>query len=80
MQIGKYYVAIDEFEKLVLPLLTPSDKIKLHIIDEVSARRLWSLKCELNRALSLTCTGARPLNLVSCAVLSPVDWTYGALQ
>jgi nucleoside-triphosphatase len=34
-QVGKYYVAMEAFERLVLPLLKPSKAIKLHVIDEV---------------------------------------------
>lgn len=36
LQIGKYYVALSEFERVAIPQLTPSKRIKLHIIDEVS--------------------------------------------
>ncbi|KAH9576547.1 hypothetical protein CY35_01G167400 [Sphagnum magellanicum] len=34
-KVGKYYFAMEAFERLVLPLLTPSKDIKLHVIDEV---------------------------------------------
>lgn len=41
-KIGKYYVAIEEFERVVLPHLTPNENIKLHIIDEVGRMALCS--------------------------------------
>ncbi|KAH8975431.1 hypothetical protein BDL97_01G157400 [Sphagnum fallax] len=34
-KVGKYYFAMEAFERLVLPLLKPSNDIKLHVIDEV---------------------------------------------
>eukprot|EP00270_Netrium_digitus_P020288 TRINITY_DN8305_c0_g1_i2.p1 TRINITY_DN8305_c0_g1~~TRINITY_DN8305_c0_g1_i2.p1 ORF type:complete len:258 (-),score=41.17 TRINITY_DN8305_c0_g1_i2:220-993(-) len=43
-KIGKYYVAIEEFERIVLPHLTPNSKVKLHVIDEVGRMELCSEK------------------------------------
>jgi nucleoside-triphosphatase THEP1 len=41
-QVGKYYFAMEAFERLVLPLLKPSKAIKLHVIDEVGRMELQS--------------------------------------
>lgn len=41
-KIGKYYMAFKDFERVVIPQLTPSKKIKLHIIDEVGRLGLGS--------------------------------------
>ncbi|KAH9576546.1 hypothetical protein CY35_01G167400 [Sphagnum magellanicum] len=41
-KVGKYYFAMEAFERLVLPLLTPSKDIKLHVIDEVGRMELQS--------------------------------------
>ncbi|CAI7775206.1 unnamed protein product, partial [Closterium sp. NIES-53] len=43
-KIGKYYVAIDEFERVVLPHLMPSDTTRLHIVDEIGRMELCSDK------------------------------------
>ncbi|GJP34674.1 hypothetical protein CLOM_g19087 [Closterium sp. NIES-68] len=43
-KIGKYYVAIDEFERVVLPHLMPSDNTRLHIVDEIGRMELCSDK------------------------------------
>eukprot|EP00897_Mesotaenium_endlicherianum_P009938 jgi/Mesen1/8973/ME000056S08381 len=34
-KVGKYYVAVEEFERVVLPHLMPSASVKLYVIDEV---------------------------------------------
>lgn len=41
-KVGKYYFALEAFEKTVLPLLTPSKAIKLHVVDEVGRMELQS--------------------------------------
>ncbi|CAK9872311.1 unnamed protein product [Sphagnum jensenii] len=41
-KVGKYYFAMEAFERLVLPLLKPSEAIKLHVIDEVGRMELQS--------------------------------------
>lgn len=41
-KVGKYYFASEAFEKTVLPLLTPSKAIKLHVVDEVGRMELQS--------------------------------------
>jgi nucleoside-triphosphatase len=41
-KVGKYYFALEAFEKTVLPLLTPSKVIKLHVVDEVGRMELQS--------------------------------------
>lgn len=41
-KVGKYYFALEAFERTVLPLLTPSKAIKLHVVDEVGRMELQS--------------------------------------
>jgi len=41
-KVGKYYFALEAFEKTVLPLLRPSKSIKLHVIDEVGRMEVQS--------------------------------------
>ncbi|GBG61226.1 hypothetical protein CBR_g19759 [Chara braunii] len=43
-KVGKYYVALDDFERVVLPTLTPRENVKLHVIDEVGRMGLCSQK------------------------------------
>ncbi|CAM6100000.1 unnamed protein product [Calypogeia fissa] len=41
-KVGKYYFALEDFERVALPLLKPTKGIKLHIIDEVGRMELQS--------------------------------------
>ncbi|KAG6551910.1 hypothetical protein Mapa_006527 [Marchantia paleacea] len=41
-KVGKYYFALEDFERVVLPLLKPTKGIKLHIVDEVGRMELQS--------------------------------------
>eukprot|EP00245_Coleochaete_scutata_P013696 TRINITY_DN565_c0_g1_i3.p1 TRINITY_DN565_c0_g1~~TRINITY_DN565_c0_g1_i3.p1 ORF type:complete len:247 (+),score=55.24 TRINITY_DN565_c0_g1_i3:373-1113(+) len=43
-KVGKYYAAIEDFERVVLPHLTPSEHIKMHVIDEIGRMELCSEK------------------------------------
>ncbi|KAL3695722.1 hypothetical protein R1sor_009798 [Riccia sorocarpa] len=43
-KVGKYYFALEDFERVVLPLLQPTKGIKLHIVDEVGRMELQSTK------------------------------------
>jgi nucleoside-triphosphatase len=41
-KVGKYYFALEDFERVALPLLKPTKGIKLHIVDEVGRMELQS--------------------------------------